>query len=195
MSVLLVLSGFFFYRAYDLWSEFQRIIVMPEIVAIIPKVTIIETYYQYFPLYSLYGLVLLTCAIIVLVLQTKLIYIEESKPLPQLRLRRKHPALWIAGLGLLVVSTLFFYGAYDLWSRYQSSSETWHILMPHIDYRNIDKTKIETYEKLFLPYLIGGVGTIILASNIIVLSIRKQKPSTSLKNLSSFNGKIGLEIP
>lgn len=182
VSVLLALSGFLFYRAYDLWSEFRRIIVVPEILAIIPKVTMIETYYEYFPLYLLYGLVLLTCAIIVL-FQTTFICVEESKPLPQLQIRRKAPALRTVVLGLLIVSVLFFYGAYNLWSSYQSSSETWYpLVLPSIDYRHIEKIKIETYEKLFLPYLIGGVGTMILASSTIVPSIRKQKPFNVSKN-------------
>lgn len=176
---LLVISGFFFYRAYGVWSEYQRIIVIPEILTIVPPpgVTIIESYVFFLPLYLFGGLVALESAIIVIMLQTKLIYLYLGKPLGQLQLgvKRFNCTLGIAMLGLLIISISFFCGAFDLWNKYQSPLQESFVLPDFPSYR-IVKAEIEAYEKLFLPYLIGGLVTILLASAILGLTLRRQKP-------------------
>lgn len=171
---LAILSLYSFSEAHQLWSKYQEVITprfVPYFLAIDYAKhvqTVIDAYYQHFFLYLFYGLVFLVGVIIVPMIQAKLIYvIDESKLLPKLQFRTKQPVLGVVVSVLLIISGVFFCGAYNLWSNYQGTT---------------DILAIEAYEKWFLAYLLGGLAMTSLASSIIVTSLRKRKTFALLES-------------
>ncbi len=164
---MLSLGGFLFYGAYQLWNRYNEALDHFRRIAPHPPIFFLPTpdptYVSYAERYRNFFIPNMIGATVTSAIAVTLIIYQTGR-------LKKNFAIIVVMVALVVGSVHSFYTAYQIWNRYQEATQTFSksISIPNIFY-------IEDYGKFFIPYMIGGVVSVLVAATLFSIFFSQRR--------------------